>query len=156
MYAWLVLVHLTGLVVFSVGHGVSAIMTFRIRGSRDRGLVLELLALSQRANQLAYLGLLLLLVGGIGAAAQAGLLARTWVVATAVVLVAVIVAMFALGAGFYYPLRRRLAEIRADGTPALSGDALAVALDNRRPDVLAAIGFGGLLLMIALMVLKPA
>ncbi len=156
MYAWLVLVHLTGLVVFAVGHGVSAIMTFRIRGSRDRGLVLELLALSQRSNQLAYLGLLLLLVGGIGAAAQAGLLTRTWVVATAVVLVAVILAMFALAAGFYYPLRRRLAELRPEGTPALWSDELADTLDNRRPDVLAAIGFGGLVLMIALMVLKPA
>ena len=156
MYAWLVLVHLTGLVVFAVGHGVSAIMTFRIRGSRDRALVLELLALSQRSNQLAYLGLLLLLVGGIGAAAQAGLLTRTWVVATAVILVAVIGAMFALAAGFYYPLRRRLGEMRPDGTPALSADELAVALDNRRPDLLAGIGFGGLLVMIALMVLKPA
>jgi hypothetical protein len=30
------------------------------------------------------------------------------------------------------------------------------ALDNRRPDVLAAAGLGGLLIMVALMVLKPA
>jgi len=155
VYSWLVLLHLSGLVVFAIGHGVSAFMAFRIRGSRDRALVLELLALSQRSNQVAYLGLLLL-VGGIGAAAQAGLLSRTWVVATTIVLVVVIGAMFAVAAGFYYPLRRRLEERSADGTPTLTGDRLAAALDNRRPDILAAIGFGGLLVMVGLMVLKPA
>jgi len=155
VYSWLVLLHLSGLVVFAIGHGVSAFMAFRIRGSRDRALVLELLALSQRSNQVGYLGLLLL-VGGIGAAAQAGLLSRTWVVATTIVLVVVIGAMFAVAAGFYYPLRRRLEERSADGTPTLTGDRLAAALDNRRPDILAAIGFGGLLVMVGLMVLKPA
>jgi hypothetical protein len=69
VYQWLVVVHLVGLVVFAVCHGVSVFVAFRIRGSRDRSLVLELLALSQRANQFAYLGLLLLIVGGIGAGA---------------------------------------------------------------------------------------
>jgi hypothetical protein len=156
VYSWLVLLHLSGLVVFAIGHGVSAFMAFQIRGSRDRALVLELLALSQRSNQVAYLGLLLLLVGGIGGAAQAGLLSRTWVVATTIVLVVVIGAMFAVAAGFYYPLRRRLEERSADGTPTLTGDRLAAALHNRRPDILAAIGFGGLLVMVGLMVLKPA
>jgi hypothetical protein len=70
--------------------------------------------------------------------------------------VVVIGAMFAVAAGFYYPLRRRLEERSADGTPTLTGDRLAAALDNRRPDILAAIGFGGLLVMVGLMVLKPA
>ena len=154
MYHWLVVVHLVGLVVFAVCHGVSAFAAFRIRGSRDRALVLELLALSQRGNQFAYLGLLLLLVGGIGAAAQSGVLTATWVLATGAVLIAVLVAMFALGAGYYYPLRRSLGEGAAGGS-ALSGDALAAALDNRRPDLLATIGFGGLFVMVALMVLKP-
>ena len=155
MYQWLVVVHLVGLVVFAVCHGVSAFVAFRIRGSRDRSLVIELLALSQRANQFAYLGLLLLLVGGIGAGAQSGVLTATWVLATGAVLIAVLVAMFGLAAGFYYPLRRRLAEESpADGAP-LSGDALVAALDNRRPDLLAAVGFGGLIVMVALMVFKP-
>jgi Predicted integral membrane protein (DUF2269) len=155
MYQWLVVVHLVGLVVFAVCHGVSAFVAFRIRGSRDRSLVLELLALSQRANQFAYLGLLLLLIGGIGAGAQSGVLTSTWVLATGAVFIAVLVAMFALAAGYYYPLRRRLGEeAPPDGAP-LSGDALAVALDSRRPDLLAAIGFGGLVVMIALMVFRP-
>jgi hypothetical protein len=156
MYQWLAVVHLVGLVVFAVCHGVSAFVAFRIRGSRDRTLVLELLALSQRGNQFAYVGLLLLIVGGIGAGAQSGVLTTTWVLATGAVLIAVLVAMFAIASGYYYPLRRRLGEDAPDASAPLSGDALAAALQTRRPDLLAAIGFGGLIVMIGLMVFKPA
>ncbi len=76
-------------------------------------------------------------------------------IATSVVLIVVLVAMFALAAGFYYPLRRRMAD-DAGGGAGLDGDELVAALDNRRPEILAAVGLGGLLVMIALMVLKPA
>ena len=95
------------------------------------------------------------MVGGIGAGVQAGSLTTTWVVATSVVLIAVLVAMFALAAGFYYPIRDRLTKPNLDGSSLLDGDQLAAALDNRRPDILAVVGLGGLLVMIALMVLKP-
>ncbi len=155
MYLWFVVLHLAGLVLFALCHGVSTFVAFRIRGCRDRSLVLELLAMSQRSNQFAYLGLLLLVVGGIGAGVQAGSLTTTWVVATSVVLIAVLVAMFALAAGFYYPIRDRLTKPNLDGSSLLDGDQLAAALDNRRPDILAVVGLGGLLVMIALMVLKP-
>jgi hypothetical protein len=156
MYLSFVVLHLAGLVLFALCHGVSMFVAFRIRGRSDRSLVTELLDLSQRANQVAYLGLLLLIVGGIGAALQVGSLSSTWVVATTVTLIVVVIAMYAIAAGFYYPLRKQLSEPNPDGGPALDGDRLAAALDNRRPDLLAAVGLGGLLLMIALMVLKPA
>jgi hypothetical protein len=156
MYQWFVVLHLAGLVLFALGHGVSMFVAFRIRRRSDRALVVELLDLSQRANQIAYLGLLMLIVGGIGAALQAGSLTSTWIVATTVVLIVVIVAMYAIAAGFYYPLRKQLTEPAADGSPPLDGDRLAATLDNRRPDILAAVGLGGLLLMVALMVIKPA
>lgn len=155
MYQWLVVIHLAGLVLFAFGHGVSMFVAFRLRSCRDRGLAWELLELSQRGNRFAYLGLLLLIVGGLGAAAQGSLLGTTWVIATSVVLIVVLVAMFALAAGFYYPLRRRMAD-DPDGGAGLDGDELVAALDNRRPEILAAVGLGGLLVMIALMVLKPA
>jgi hypothetical protein len=155
MYQWFVVLHLAGLVLFALCHGVSMFVAFRIRRRSDRTLVVELLDLSQRANQIAYLGLLLLIVGGIGAALQAGSLSSTWIVATTVVLIVVIVAMYAIAAGFYYPLRKQLTEPAPDGSP-LDGDRLAATLDNRRPDLLALVGLGGLLLMVGLMVMKPA
>ena len=61
--------------------------------------------------------------------------------------------MYALGTGYYAPLRQALAG--TDGAAPLTDAALASRLDERRPRMLAAIGILGLLLIIWLMVLKP-
>ena len=42
-----------------------------------------------------------------------------------------------------------------DGAAPAEGEALARALDSRRPEILLAIGGGGLLVLIWLMALKP-
>jgi hypothetical protein len=111
-----------------------------------------LLGLSLRANGVMYIGLLVLIVGGLGAAWNANQLTAGWIVASYVVLLAVIVAMYALGSGLYAPLRQAL-----EGKDGATIDAaeLARRLDNRRPEALAVVGFGGLLILVWLMVLKP-
>ena len=76
-----------------------------------------------------------------------------WIVASYIVLIVVFIAMYALGAGFYYPLREELDG--KDGAPPLEGDALVARLQNRRPEALAVFGFGGLGLLTWLMVFKP-
>src|SRR5262245_14583946 len=108
MYQWLVFVHLIGLVLFVAMHGVAMFMAFRVRTEREPETAKLLLALSSRANQVMYIGFLLLGIGGLGAAGSAGLLVAPWIVASYVVLIVVFVAMYALGAGFYYPLRQDL------------------------------------------------
>ena len=153
MYQWLVFVHLLGLVVFVAMHGVAMFVAFRVRTERDAAVAKLLLALSSRANQVMYLGLLLLGIGGLGAAGSAGLLVAPWIVASYVVLIVVFIAMYALGAGFYYPLREELEG--KEGAPPLEGDALVARLQNRRPEALAVFGFGGLALLTWLMVFKP-
>jgi hypothetical protein len=100
-----------------------------------------------------YLGLLLLGIGGLGAAGSAGLLTAPWIVASYVVLIVVFIAMYALGAGFYYPLREELDG--TDGAPALDSGAMVTRLQNRRPEALSLLGFGGLAVLIWLMVFKP-
>ena len=100
-----------------------------------------------------YLGFLLLGIGGLGAAAQAG-----WLTAP-------------LGrrlvrcdrprdpadvhgrGRFYYPLREGLEG--TDKTPRLDDAELVARLDNRRPEALALIGGTGLLILIWLMTVKP-
>src|SRR5262249_19171112 len=114
-----------------------------------------LLNLSARGNQAMYLGLLLLGIGGIGAAWNANQLTTSWVVASYVVLLIVLIAMWAIGAGFYYPLREALTPKDASAAP-ISADELARRVANRRPEALALVGFGGLLILIWLMTLKPA
>ena len=68
-------------------------------------------------------------------------------------LLLVIVLMYALGTGYYMPLRRQL--VGMDGAAPMTDAELAARLDERRPRLLAGIGSLGLLLIIWMMVLKP-
>ena len=65
---WFVFTHLVGLVLFVFAHGASAFVTYQIRTMRDPAVVSGYLTLSQQAVGASYVGLLLLLVGGAGAA----------------------------------------------------------------------------------------
>ncbi len=150
MYSWLVFVHLVGLVVFAIAHGVSVFAAFRARRERDPNVVAALLDLSKNAVGGLYIGLLLLGVGGIGAAWQGGLLTAPWIVASYVALGVVLVVMWSVATPYYVKVRQ-LAE-----DPAAGNDGrLSAALDSRRPEALLAVGGVGLLLLVWLMVLKP-
>lgn len=153
MYAWLVTLHLLGVVLFLVCHAVSMWVAFRVRGEPDRAVIAALLAMSARGSRFMYLGFLLLGVGGMGAAWSAGLLLAPWVMASYAVLVVTFVAMYAIGAAFYFPIREGL-----DGTakvPRLDDVELRSRLANRRPEALASIGVVALVLLVAVMSLKP-
>jgi len=153
VYQWFVFAHLIGLVLFVLAHGASAFVSWQIRTLRDAGVVGGYLAMSQEATRAAYVGLLLLLVGGAGAATEAGLWAKPWVWGSVIVLVAVFFGMYGLAASYYYRLRRLVAG--TDGEPPIGPDALAAYLDSRRPDMIAGVGVLGLIVLIWLMVMKP-
>ena len=154
MYSWLVVLHLLGLVVFLACHGVSMFVAFRIRQQEDRTIIAALLGLASRGNQMMYIGLLLLGIGGLGAAASAGLLLAPWVVASYVVVVVTLLAMWAMGSGFYYPLREGLTG--TEKTPRLDDAELRAKLTgSRRPEALAGVGLTALVLLIWLMTIKP-
>ena len=154
MYQWLVALHLLGLIVFVMCHGVSMFVAFRIRGETNRDLVAAFLNLSNRATQVMYIGFLMLIVGGLAAAWNAGWLTAPWVIASYVVLIVTLAVMWAVGAGYYYPLRDGL--VGTDKNPRLDDEALVRTLSSsRRPDILAAAGIGALVVLVWLMVLKP-
>ena len=153
MYQWFVFIHLVGLVLFAFAHGASAFVAFRLPGLRDRALVASYLETSLIATRTMYGGLILLLIGGAGAATINDFWTKPWVLGSIVVLVVVIGLMYGLGTGYYASLRRRLAG--SDGAAQLSDEALAAYLDERRPRMLAGIGVLGVLLIIWLMALKP-
>jgi hypothetical protein len=145
-YPWLVFLHLVGVVLFSVSHGVSIATAFSIRTQREPSLVASHLATSQRAVRVMYVALLLLAVGGLGAAWAGGLLLAPWVIGSYVVLVIVLVVMYSVATPYYLRLRAAVAS---------EPDALPALLDSRRPDALAAVGGIGLVVLVWLMVLKP-
>jgi hypothetical protein len=155
MYQWFVFAHLLGLVLFAIAHGASVFMSFRLRGERDPAVVDSLLKLGQLSVGPMYIGLLLLGVGGLGAAWNANLWGNAWVIASIVVLIVVLVVMWSVGSPYYMGLRKTLEERGPDGGPSIDRSELARMLDTRRPDVLTAVGTLGLVLLVWLMVIKP-
>jgi hypothetical protein len=153
LYQWLVFVHLTGLVIFLMGHGIAVGCSFRVRSARDRVVITTLLNVSQRGSGVGWIGLILLAIGGLGAAWNANQLTASWVVGSYVVLIAVLLGMFMVASPFYYGLRDAVAG--AKGATPIGDDELVQRLQNRRPEVLLAIGGIGLALLVWLMVLKP-
>ena len=156
LYPWFVLAHVGGTLLFVGAHGVSMWVAFRIRARPERAAVVDALAVSQGATRIAYLGLLALGVGGIGAATIAGLWVTPWVLASVAVLVAVFVVMYAVAAPYYYGLRDAIAGNAKKGVEPLTDAELAARLVSRRPEILAATGGGALLVLTALMVLRPS
>jgi hypothetical protein len=155
LYPWFVLAHVGGTLLFVGAHGVSMWMSFRLRGEHDRAAVTSLLTTSAAATRVAYLGLLLLGIGGIGAATIAGLWTTPWVLGSVVIFVAAFVVMYAVGAPYYYGLRDAIAGNEKKGVTPATDEELAARLVSRRPEILAASGGTALVLLVALMVLKP-
>jgi hypothetical protein len=153
VYASLVTLHLLGLVLFLLTHGVSMWVAFRIRGERNREVIAALLDLSAWAARLTYLGLALLGLGGLGAAWSAGLLTAPWNIASYVVVVLVLVGMFGIASPYYHGLRSALQCTR--DAPAIDDTALFERLRTRRPELLATIGGLGLVTLVVLMTVKP-
>lgn len=151
MYPWLVLVHLLGLVLFALAHGPSMTMAFRIREERDPRTVAALLQGSKVMTGPMYIGLLLIAIGGFGAAGSGGLLLAPWVVASYVVLLAVLVVMYAVATPYYGRLRQLVGE----NGEAVDRNELDVALASRRAEVLALTGLVALVILVYLMVIKP-
>jgi len=157
-FEWFVLLHIVGLVIFIACHGVSMFVAFRIRAQRDPRAIAAGLEASSAAIGPMYLGLLLLIVGGLGAAAGGDLWSETWIIASAIVFVAVIVAMYAMATPYYKRVREAVgAQVGGkppEGQPA-SAEELATLLDTRRPELLLVVGGVGLLALLWLMVLRP-
>jgi hypothetical protein len=102
-----------------------------------------------------YVGLVLLLIGGAGAAWGGDLWFEPWILASVAVLVVVIAVMYSVATPYYNGLRTALADVGADGRPTMDAAALAQRLDSRRPEVLVTVGAVGLVLLIWLMTAKP-
>jgi hypothetical protein len=159
MYDYIVLLHVIGAFVFALAHGVSFAVGFRLRGVRSREQVAGLLELSGMAIGGLYVGLLLLLVGGIWAGFAGDHWGRLWIWVSIGILVAVIVAMYAIATPFYSRMRAAAGVFTDPKQVAKFGeigpDELARMGASSRPIWLAVIGSVGLLIILWLMVVKP-
>jgi len=157
-YSWFVLLHLLGLVVFIACHGVSMFTAFALRRQQEPRELAATLAVSLRATRLAYLGLLLLILGGVLAASSTNLWGAAWITWSIVVFIAVLVVMYAVASPYYMGLRKTIGDglqTGAEGSPDVDQAALVRLLDTRRPDILLLVGGLGIVVLVSLMVLKP-
>lgn len=151
MYSWLVFLHLVGVVLFAISHGVSAWMAFRIRRDHRSDVVASHLAASEISKGPLYGGLLLIAIGGLGAAWTQGWLLDAWAIGSYVVLAIVLAVMYSVASPYYGGLR----QLVGDGTGLIDQAELDRALDSRRPDILVTVGTLGLLTLVWLMVFRP-
>ena len=161
LYPWVVLLHVVGAFMFVASHGVAMWMVAEMPRQKDPKRIGALLDLSSASLTGVYVGLLLLLVGGIWAGIAGGWFGKLWIWVAIVVLIAIFVAMYLVATPFFKSLRialgqrtMGLAKDAPDPTPAPDAEVLAIAA--RTPvAALSAIGFGGLLVILWLMVVKP-
>jgi hypothetical protein len=161
LYPWLVYLHIAGAFLFVLAHGVSAVVAFRLRAERDAARMTALLELSSMSAGLMYIGLLVLLVAGVIAAINRNWFSQGWPWAAIGILLIVTVAMYALASRYYAGIRQALGlpsmnDKKGEQPPtARPVEDVIQLLDSRRPEQIAAVGFGGLLILLWLMILKP-
>jgi hypothetical protein len=161
LYPWVVFLHVASVLVFTLGHGVSAAVALRVRRESEVPRIAALLELSSWSLNVAGLGLLGVIVTGIAAGIMGGWFGSVWLWASIVIFVLVGGLMTPLGRGYLdavrvatgSPVRERKG---APPPPApLGGAELAAVLDDRRPLLTALLGMAGLLVLTWLMMFKP-
>jgi hypothetical protein len=160
-YPWLVLVHIVGAFIFVASHGVAIWMVMQIKRERDRNRIAALLDLSSASIGGLYIGLLLLLVGGIWAGLMADWFKYGWIWLALGLLIAISVLMYLIATPFFSRLRAALGQRsmqmkKTEPDPVALSDEEVQAIVQRTPVAsLAGIGVGGLVIILWLMVVKP-
>ena len=160
MYPWIVLLHVIGAFLFVTSHGASMIIAMRLRTVTERAQQAALLEISGISVGIMYIGLALLLIGGIWAGFVGDFWGRGWIWAAIGVLIVVTAVMYAVATPFYGRMRAA-AGVTGMGPPperlkppAQESDLDALAT-SARPFWLAGVGGIGLLVILWLMVVKP-
>lgn len=158
---WIVFAHVVAVFLFVAGHGVSLAAAFKIRAERDPTRLVAFLDLSAWSLSLAFVGLLGTLAFGILAGVVGGDFGSLWLWASIVLFVVVGGLMTPMAA---IPLNKvRFALGKQSGTPkpgetppvALPMAQVTPMLEAIRPGLLTAVGAGGFLVILYLMMFKP-
>jgi hypothetical protein len=161
MYYWVVFLHMVGVFGFLLAHGVSAGVILRLRSESDPERIRALLELSGHSYSVMYPSLLVLLVAGIISGFMGDWWGQGWIWASLVVLVLIYIGMTVRGSSYLTRLRKAVGaeyfekmKSQPPLTP-LSREEIAGLMEPSRGIELLAIGVGGLLIILWLMILKP-
>jgi hypothetical protein len=164
MYRWIVLVHVASVFTFLLAHGVTVFVSFRDRDEPQREHVRAWLNLSAGSASWSNGSLSVLLLTGVIAGFAGGWWRHGWIWVSLGVFLAIAGLMTARGTSYFRELRRAVGfpymvpwqAPKADPALEAADDATLDRLrQSARPFELLAIGVGGLLLILWLMILKP-
>lgn len=161
-HAWIVFVHVLGVFLFLLAHGVSAAVLLRLRAERDPATVRTLVDLSSRTFSVMGVGAAIWFLAGIlaGFSGNYWTGGKLWIWASLLVVVVVGGLMTPLGRSYLDRVRTVLG-IEPGGragqptTYDVDPQALEAAIMSGRPLLLAAFGLGGLVILTWLMMFKP-
>jgi hypothetical protein len=161
MYPWIVFLHVAGGFTFVLAHGASASVAFALRRERNPERIRALLDLSSGSFNVMYLSLLVLLAAGIVAGFMQKWWGQGWIWTALGLLIAIMVGMTVFGTLFYGKVRKAAGLQYMESfkphpplEPASAAE-LEALLARGQPVLITVIGFGGLLLILWLMMFKP-
>jgi hypothetical protein len=158
--AWLVFIHVLAAFLFAAGHGVSLFVAFGLRRERNPERIGALLDTSRLSLNLVAAGLLGLLISGFAAGWVRGSMGTGWFWTSLVLLIVIGGLMTPLGSMYYTRVRQAIGQrhgLEADApdpVPA-SAEELDRLLSSRRPELLLALGGGGFVIILWLMMFRP-
>lgn len=163
MYHWLVYIHVLATFAFLLTHGVSSVVALRLRRQHDAPVARAWLELNASGGFVAvfYGSLLTLLVSGIISGFLGDWWGQGWIWLSLVLLIAIIVSMFLIGSRHYSRVRQALGMAWFDGRKEhppgepLSAEEIEALLVKAPAVTLAIIGFGGIAVILWLMMFKP-
>jgi hypothetical protein len=161
-HAYIKYVHVLGVLIFLIGHGVSIMALWRIRTERDPHVLRTLLDFSARSIGVMSIGGLIWLLSGIylGFSGNYWTTGTYWIWAALVVAIVVIGVMTPMGRLYLNRVRVALgvdprATSAAPPPETVDAAALEAAIASGRPVLLMAIGLVGLAVLAWLMMFKP-
>lgn len=129
-------------------------VALQLRRERELPRLRALLDLSGASINLMYAGLGILLLAGIAAGFAGKWWGRGWIWTALALLVVIMGLMYGRGSNFYRRVREAAGSTEP-AEPAASPGELDRLLKSGRPFELAASGYGGLLVILWLMIFKP-
>ena len=162
-YQWMIFLHIFGAISFIYAHGASGLVAFRLRTERDPQRIRAMIELysTGRMVGLLYGSLLLLLAGGVIAGFIGHWWRFGWIWTSLGLLIAITVAMYALGTNYFSRVRKAVGMDSVQGSQAqeaglpVSAEELDALLKRSPAHLLALIGGGGMSLILWLMIFKP-
>jgi hypothetical protein len=157
---WIVFLHIAGAFGLLLAHGASAAAAFALARERNIERVKVLLELSSNSLGIMYLSSLVLLLSGISAGFMIKAWGHGWIWTSLILLVVIYAVMGGMGSRIYGQVRKAVGlPYRGPGGKQPSAPASAEEIDRLlskgKPMLLTVIGFGGLLLILWLMLFKP-